>query len=195
MTTTIHGAKAKAATLLVATETARAAFREALGDPLVSGNHDPEEIPHGNYQQARRKYETFMTECAAVPALRAEMSPWMVDFSGTQSDVRHDPDLEGDALTDAIRADVSTFARSVRMFIEEKHDCTVTDSGSGAGGWDLGALCSDEQSARLCRAAQDEFAPYIAAGMLTVSLKFWGWRFTDVGNTREAKEFLARLRS
>ena len=130
---------------------------------------------------------------ASDAELRASMVPWMVDFEGTAApswtfEQRMPTDEE---LNSSAMAIYDELPRSVREWID-KQGFKITDSGAGSEGWHLGVPCTDSESDLLCRLAHAELVKSIEAGVLVVGIKFWGWRFVDLYNVQEAKNFLAK---
>lgn len=133
------------------------------------------------YRMARAAYEAAMDEYATDPELRAHMVCWMLDFRGKEEPrwIRSRREPTDAEMLDTVAGTTSSLAKIVSVWLREQ-GANVTDSGSGAGGWHLGAHCSDEESRILCVAARGRFAAEIASGSLTLSLHFWGWQFSDL---------------
>lgn len=170
----------------------REKFRKA---GLGEGNH--ERLPNGfmipalsqsqrdEINRMDRAREALEESFAADPELREHMLPWMLDFEGSEEPP------EGSNLEALIGAKFGELPRIVSAWLE-KHQARVTDSGSGLGGWHFGALCSDEQATRLCRLAREELRVYLDAKVLTMRLRFWGWRFEDMYHAGMEAAFLAK---
>lgn len=132
----------------------------------------------------RHRHKKLMEGFAADPELRACMVPWMVDFTG-----REEPP-EGMVLDAQSKAKFGELPTLVRTWCET-NGFRITESGSGVGGWDLGVPCSDEDANRLCKHVHQDFRVHLDAGVLSVKLKFWGWRFKGLYNLNEAEKFIA----
>jgi len=195
---TLHEALCRVAKSLVAMK----AFNQKL---LAEMGEDPDALmfPRNKFSdeqnrqrdQMKREHETMMEGFAADPQLRQHMVPWMIDFEGDESpkgiewDKHEKGNVDRKDFVAAVRADFGELPRKVRAWIEEHH-FEISDSGSGCGGWHLGVPCSDKDAARLCQLAQDKLKVYLDAGVLTICLRFWGWRFEDVYTNDAAEEFL-----
>jgi hypothetical protein len=139
----------------------------------------------------RAQQERMMEEFASDPELRPHMQPWMVDFEGKeQPPTAGRNDITVDDLETEIHADYGELPRVVRDWLES-HGFHITDTGSGTTGWQLGVPCSDQEEERLCRLAYRELVTYIEAGVLTIRIHFWGWRFQGIYNDPAAETFLA----
>jgi hypothetical protein len=133
---------------------------------------------------------------AADPELRENMMPWMMDFHGGQEPewVKNrtlPPEFQSGDLQGgpSVRVSYAELPCKVRDVLEA-NGFKISDSGSGCGGWDLGVLCSDKDTAWLGGVIQAHFREYIEAGVLDVQLKFWGWRFREIRNLQGAEAFL-----
>lgn len=133
------------------------------------------------YQRAKAAYESAMDEYASDPDLRDHMICWMLDFCGNEES---EWAKENRAPTEAemplaISGTGTVLAQVVCGWLHEQ-GANITDSGSGSGGWHLGAHCSDQESRVLCTAARVRFAKEIESGALSLELHFWGWEFRDL---------------
>lgn len=160
------------------------AAKEAAMPRVFSSTKPPPE----KYRRACAAYESAMNGYASDPALRASMVCWMLDFCGNEEpawarEKREPTDRE---MASAIAGTASSLARTVAEWLR-RQGATITDSGSGAGGWHIGAHCSDEESRMLCIAARGRFATEIAGGELSLVLQFWGWQFANLHEDRESR--------
>ncbi len=148
------------------------------------------------YHLAEHDEDQALSIFAADPELRKHMDMWLVAFNGQMDTSKlsyiSDSNVEmisESEIDEAIHATGSELAREVRKWIESK-GFSIPESGSGFGGWDLGVLCNDEESIRLCTMARIDFADHIESGVLKVALDFWGFRFKCFG-LEEAVSLLA----
>lgn len=183
----LRAARVAVARSLVSLNQARSAYHGELGGEL---HPEPKRKElRKAYEKAQRGYEALLEELASDPIVRAEMTPWMIDFHGSGGPHHEAMPLTGPALRRAVQADVSEFARKIRAWLDSQN-ANITDSGSGMGGWDLGALCDDAEAARICREAQIDLREYLDAGVLTIHLRFWGWRLRGVSDLESAEAVL-----
>jgi hypothetical protein len=153
---------------------------------MTWGSREP--LPEA-HRKARAALDNAMSEYAADPELRRHMRCWMVDFCGdtepewykraSKAIAENRPveeTLSPEELKQAINGEVDALSRRVAAWLESV-DANVTDSGSGAGGWHLGAHCTQTELDSLTTLARETFAKEIAEGALKLRVQFWGWRF------------------
>jgi len=133
-----------------------------------------------HWRHSHHKNQALMNQFAADPELRSHMTPWMMDFHGSQEPTwvkegRLPTEQEANLLLRGVAMDL---AEVIHEWLNS-HGFRVSDSGGGRGGWDLGVLCDDLEAVRLSALVQSELRRYIDAGLLNVQLKFWGWRFRN----------------
>jgi len=123
---------------------------------------------------------------AGFPHLRPHLYCWMVDVVGTTSNLCNAESLEKglDLLQGGERESFAALAggalaQNVHRFITEELHLEITDSGGGCGSWHLGTFCTYAIMECLTTALHRQFAKAIAAGLIEVQVKFWGWRFRE----------------
>ncbi len=146
------------------------------------------------WERSKYRNEGFMEMLAADPSMRPHLLCWMVDFSGSEEPawVRSSKGPTPNEVVRAIYVKEGTIGPHVSRWLD-KHQFLVSDSGSGVGGWDLGVPCDDKDAEKLCRLAHDELHDFLAADVLTVQLRFWGWRFKKRLTLQEAKKLVANI--
>ena len=139
----------------------------------------------------KKKNEDLLEQCAADPELRKHLTSFMVDFHGTQEPdwvkEKRLPEGRMFEFDESVRAEYAGLSKVLQSWLHE-NGFRVTDTGGGVTGWDVGVRGNYEDSTRLCDMAYEKFGEYITAGVLTVSLRFWGWRF--IGWTQEEERKL-----
>jgi hypothetical protein len=178
----LHTAKTLYAKAQIAREEIRKEWKSTTPEEEGSSDDPPRDPHREKLQAADRNIERLMARFAADPELRKHMWCWMVDFSGKiqpkwAEEGRQPTPIE---LTTSVKGDVTDLGKRLLKWLV-LNDFQVTDSGSGFGGWDMGVPCNLEDGPRLCDLAYVEFKDYIEAGLLSVSLKFWDWRFKNFG--------------
>ncbi len=136
----------------------------------------------------KKKNDDLLEQCAADSELRKHMTCCMVDFHGTQEpDWAKEKRLpEGQEFDAALKAEYAGLAKVLQVWLHENH-FHVTDTGGGVTGWDVGVPGTYEDSTRLCDMAYEKFGEFISAGVLTVALRFWGWRFIGFSLAEQRK--------
>jgi hypothetical protein len=154
--------------------------------PAISSD-DLSEETNAQLEENRREKERLGQVCAGFPHIRPHLWCWMVDVHGTESNLCDDEafgegiDLlqENDGDGFASRAG-GAMMQQVRRYITEELGMRITDSGGGCGGWHLGTPCGEAEMQTLTAALHGRFAKAVAAGLISVQVKFWKWRFREV---------------
>jgi len=122
--------------------------------------------------------EELMERLACDPELRRHMRPWMLDFCGTSEPAwaRQEREPNEDEAHAAMLISHDEVAVELLRWLHDK-GFTVTDSGSGKGGWHMGVPCTDADAERLCRLVHGAWGNLLSLGFFTMRLRFWGWRF------------------
>jgi hypothetical protein len=197
----LHDALTRVAESLAKTRTLRRTILEKIGEdsdsPFIPSREKLTPDMSRELHIRKSDHECLMASLASDPILRANMIPWMIDFEGDESPAGVDYDkLKTDqkVMLTAANANFGTLPKEIRTWITG-HGFEISDSGSSANGWHLGVPCTDLEAALLCKLAHEQLETHLDAGVLTVSLKFWGWRFRGLYTEDEAEAFLAERTS
>jgi len=136
--------------------------------------------------------EHLGAELNANPVHFDILNIWMVDISGSQP-CNMKAIQAGQAVSSAsiaaLQEAASGLSVEVRTVIESV-GLSVTDSGGGCDGWDIGVRCTEPGSRILCEALYGQFPQEVRTGALTVARKFWGCRPPGLGNLNDAQAWL-----
>ena len=157
----------------------------------VSMDEVPDEIQR-QYESLRIDVKRFGEELGSHPLYADLMLCWMVDVVGTGGD------LTEEAMEDALgRLDFESFVGrlggNLAALIQDVITNTgfrITDRGGGGGSWHVGVPCTEGDSRRLCGMLHIRFQKAIASGMIMVRKWYWGFRFPDLINWRDAERYL-----
>jgi len=158
-------------------------YDDLIGDSIVT-DQSPK---NAEIERVSRERQQLGKVLAGFPHIRPHLSAWMVDVVGSESNATGESEMKeavgvllDEGASESFLSRVGgSLAQQVDQFIRKDCGRNPPDGGGGCTSWHIGTPCNDEQCASLTAAIHERFAKAIAAGLLTVRVSFWGWRFRD----------------
>ncbi len=183
---TLDEAKAQMAELIAERDSLYTTINPNDSDQSPAGATEPEADQETMTALRDNKWaiERLGCICAGYAHIRPHLSPWMVDVVGTGCNMASQEQLEegmemileGERESFAARAGGS-LAQEVYRFINDELQLHSTDIGGGACSWHIGTPCTDAECRELTSDLHNRFKKAIDAGLITVCVRFWGWKF------------------
>lgn len=158
-------------------------------EPLLNENKDtviPEKIQK-EFEELQDETEFCEDELASYPEIFEAMTCWMIEISG-----------EGikESIPDLSKIDVNEFIDQYGNLAHEviqtlrKEDIQISNLAGTKNSWNIGILCTDTESKRLCAFLHEKFKSAIELRLMIIYKKFWNHRFSNLYDWDSLQEWL-----